>query len=61
MCPKTSDRLALCMINYNGELYLEESLASVFVQKEKFEEILHVVRRGGLVYRSEVDARRHDE
>ena len=42
MCPKTSDHLALCMINYNGELYLEESLASVLVQSEKFEEILLV-------------------
>jgi hypothetical protein len=32
--------LTLCMINFNGERYLEESLRSVFIQKEKFKEIL---------------------
>lgn len=32
--------LTLCMVNYNGEKYLEESLGSVFVQREKFVEIL---------------------
>lgn len=32
--------LTLCMVNYNGERYLEESLGSVFTQKERFEEIL---------------------
>ncbi len=30
----------LCMVNYNGEKYLEESLGSVFLQKETFIEIL---------------------
>ena len=32
--------LTLCMVNYNGEKYLEESLGSVFLQKEKYVEIL---------------------
>jgi len=37
---KPSYHLTLCLVNYNGERYLEESLGSVFIQKEKFEEIL---------------------
>lgn len=35
-----SYHLTLCVVNFNGERYLEESMESVFVQKEKFEEIL---------------------
>jgi len=34
--------VTLCMVNYNGERYLEESLKSVFDQKENFSEILLV-------------------
>jgi GT2 family glycosyltransferase len=37
---KPSYHLTLCLVNYNGERYLEESLKSVFIQKERFEEIL---------------------
>jgi len=37
---KPSYHLTLCLVNYNGERYLEESLESVFIQKEKFKEIL---------------------
>ncbi len=32
--------LTLCLINYNGERYLEESLGSVIAQRGKFKEIL---------------------
>ena len=32
--------LTLCMVNYNGEKYLEESLGSVFTQRERFNEFL---------------------
>ncbi len=35
-----SNPFSLCMINYNGEQYLEESLGSVFSQDVKFEDIL---------------------
>lgn len=33
-------KLTVCMLNYNGEQYLEESLASILAQREKFEEII---------------------
>lgn len=36
----TSYQLALCMVNYNGEQYLEGSLGSVFDLKEKLNEII---------------------
>lgn len=32
--------LTFCIVNYNGERYLEETLRSVYVQEEKFTEIL---------------------
>ena len=35
-----SHPLSLCLINYNGENYLEETLESVLTQREKFREIL---------------------
>ncbi len=40
MITEPACHLTLCVINYNGEHYLKESLESVFVQKQKFEEIL---------------------
>lgn len=33
-------KLTLCMINYNGEHYLDESLTAVLAQKDRFGEIL---------------------
>jgi GT2 family glycosyltransferase len=37
-----SDQITLCMVNYNGERYLEESLGSVFSQRREYIEILFV-------------------
>lgn len=34
--------LSICMVNYNGEQYLKESLDSVFSQRDKFQEIILV-------------------
>ena len=35
-------RVSLCMINYNGEVYLRKSLPAALRQAERFEEILLV-------------------
>jgi GT2 family glycosyltransferase len=32
--------ITLCMVNYNGEEYLENSLGSAYAQKEKFEDMI---------------------
>lgn len=40
--PEKIGLVSVCVINYNGELYLEKTLQSLFTQKEKFEEILLV-------------------
>jgi GT2 family glycosyltransferase len=37
---KKSYPLTLCIVNYNGERYLHESLRSVIAQKEKFHDII---------------------
>ena len=39
---KSSARLSICIVNYNGEQYLKESLYSVFSQRKKFQEIFLV-------------------
>jgi GT2 family glycosyltransferase len=39
---KSAHCLSVCITNYNGERYLEESLGSIFAQKKKFDEILLV-------------------
>jgi len=35
-----STPLSICVINYNGEKYLKESLNSIFLLKNKFEEVI---------------------
>jgi len=39
---RSSASLSICMVNYNGEKYLKESLDAVFSQRDKFEEVLLV-------------------
>lgn len=39
---KSSTLFSICMVNYNGEQYLKESLNAVFSQRGKFEEVLLV-------------------
>jgi hypothetical protein len=39
---KSSVPLSVCVVNYNGEKYLKESLGAVFFLKEKFQEIILV-------------------